>query len=234
MLTMYRRLTNILLPLAWASAVALSIYAWKSDRAVFGYNARHELVLPSGAHRPIQQTEIKPLADHPGGGTVRVRHISADRWRGSIAITASSMTYQVINHAALNSYYEDNGSPDSNPFQNYGDAISRGFYRFPLSLDRSVVWDIVPQLPSPDYKPHYTFVRTHDPYRTGWDLELRVPFWIIWAALSLPPLCYIATKGFRRVRRRARRLQRRCERCNYDLRASQERCPECNHPIPAA
>jgi hypothetical protein len=97
-----------------------------------------------------------------------VRRLTADRWRQSIAIKVSSMDYEINGPASLNSYYEDNGAPEKNPFQHYGDPLARGFFRFPLSRDRVMDWDIVPKLPPPDFKPHYTFVRTHDPYRTGW------------------------------------------------------------------
>ncbi|MDB5320905.1 MAG: hypothetical protein JWN40_2536 [Phycisphaerales bacterium] len=234
MFTLYRRLAKIILVLAWASATALSIYAWKTDRAVFGNYESREIVLADGTHRPVEQPEIKSLAGHHDAAAVRVRRITADRWRGSLAITATSMTYRMDGPDALKYYYEENGFPDNNPFQSFGDPpFARRFYRLPLSRDRSMVWDIVPQLPPPDYKLHYTFVRTNDPHRTGWDLELRLPFWIIWTSLSLPMLCYSGVKGFRSIRRRARHIRRRCVRCNYDLRASTDRCPECGHPIPA-
>jgi hypothetical protein len=62
----------------------------------------------------------------------------------------------------------------------------------------------------------------------GWQVELAVPHWLV----ALLALVSPATWLLRYRRRRARRMQGRCLRCGFDLRASPDRCPECGTPIP--
>lgn len=56
---------------------------------------------------------------------------------------------------------------------------------------------------------------------------LIVPHWFLALVFAIIP-----TLWFRRWR--GRFPAGHCQRCGYDLRASEERCPECGTPIPAA
>ena len=57
MSNLYRRFAKIVLVLAWTSAVALSVYAWKTDRPFFGEYARHEIVLPNEVREMTSATK---------------------------------------------------------------------------------------------------------------------------------------------------------------------------------
>lgn len=58
---------------------------------------------------------------------------------------------------------------------------------------------------------------------------LVAPFYAICPLLLALPLAKCSSL----YRKRLRRINGRCTRCGYDLRASTDRCPECGTPIPA-
>jgi hypothetical protein len=227
------RIVTVAAILVWAFAIAASIYAWKTSRAVFVSDSRRTVTYLDDRSRLVEPNDVKRIAGRNDGSRIRVTNLFVDRWRGSIAIKMTSMTYRIDAPGALQSYYMDNGAPNLSPFFFHGEELERERFRFPLTADRWMDWDVVPKLPPPDYRPRYTFVRTNDAYRAGWDLEMRVPFWIVFSVLAVPVVAYTSVRGLRTISRRTRRLRLRCPNCNYDLRATPGRCPECGHDVAA-
>jgi hypothetical protein len=172
--------------------------------------------------------------------------------RGVLQITATSMAYAIDNYSTsiwtgLRFYYMDHGEPTRNPFYFHGEQLQRTFFRFPMSVEDWMTWGDEGQMRydhPPDYRPRYTFVRSRDGrgwswsndlHTTGWDLDLRVPFWLIFLALATPPGLMFLLKALRFLRRRRRRLRGLCARCGYDLRGGTSvRCPECGEIGPAS
>ena len=68
---------------------------------------------------------------------------------------------------------------------------------------------------------------------TGPAWQIRVPFWPLFALTAPIPALWLASRGYRRVRKGRRRSRGLCPACGYDLRASPNRCPECGTPLNA-
>jgi hypothetical protein len=251
-----RRPVRSVLWLMWVGLVVVTLAVragwlrrtgeWGSVEPMWQYE-RREIVAPgwSGERRTVGHADVARFAGNGDGAQVLYKAAAIRESRGVLQITATLMAYSIddapgATWSGLRFYYMDHGEPTRNPFYFHGEERERGFYRFPMSMDDWSVWDGDGQYANkpPNYRPRYTFVRsmdgkgggwrTADLHTTGWDLDVRIPFWLILTVLATVPGSALLLRGVRGLRRRRRRLRGLCERCAYDLRGGgSARCPEC-------
>jgi hypothetical protein len=77
----------------------------------------------------------------------------------------------------------------------------------------------------------YATIDTANATLQGFTTQVVLPWWLVFAAVGMPPLGWLMTLP--RSSRRRRRERGLCARRGYDLRASREagRCPECGAPM---
>jgi hypothetical protein len=83
----------------------------------------------------------------------------------------------------------------------------------------------VSDLPSPwrGWKDAFWFGRVSSTQRSVRSRGIVVPHWFLVILFATMPLTRLGLF----IRRRRRKVEGRCAKCGYDLRATPERCPEC-------
>lgn len=232
----FRRIFKATVLVIWLGMVIAALVIWSGYFAgdfapVWSFERREisDRSVASG-RRSVVHAEVAGFAAKADGACVFYRGGCIRKNRGVLQITATSMAYGIDD--GVECYYLDHGNAQG-VFFNHSE---RNDYRFPMSWeDWTCSFYTGEWISPPNHRLRYTFVRTaYGGGRrgnigvTGWDLDVRIPFWLIFLVLGFPAGMVGGWKTLKLMHRRRRRARRRCERCGYDLRGlSSARCPEC-------
>jgi hypothetical protein len=195
------------------------------------------------ARRQIDHADVFAAAGKQDGARVRYRAASVGEHRGVLRVTASSLTYVIddvlsrnislatnpyARAGGLHRYAADHGREGGPMFFLDHELHDRPAFRFPMAAQDKFIGGIGGTRSIGFQPPRYTYARTDDARTVGWDLDVRIPFWLIYLTLASHALLPVLARTARRLRRRRRQARGRCAECGYDLRGiTSSQCPEC-------